>query len=305
MKLVIHAGAHKTATTSIQHWLKQSVNLLANSKVLYLDPTVLNQTGIIEQLHSAEKSDYAKLTNKLLKLLSEKSSKSRVDTILLSHESIFSFSKMLPSSIKDGLYGSTENSAPCLNRLSDEYDLKVIFYVRRQDTFLASIYLEFVKRGNTFLEFDEYCSGIDYRNISWLRCLKNMTALMKNAEFVVMPYEIIESGTREFINAFIGAIGIQDNKKLLNSRFPKSNESISKTALSLMQACGPHLTARDRRSLGQYFLDRFPASDYAKAEILSQEYSQEIMKYFADENERMFKQWMPGYIDYLSSWQTD
>jgi len=299
MKLVIHAGAHKTATTSIQQWLKQSVRPLASAKVLYLEPGVLNNAGIIDDLHSAEQSNHASVANRFLRLLSEKSAKSRMDTILLSHESILSFSNMLPRAIEKGFYGALDNSGPCINKLAEEYDTTLIFYTRRQDTFMASVYLEYIKRGNIFLDFSSYCSAVNYKRISWLTCLKQLSERMDKVEIVVRPFEIIGNGDTDFMKQFLQAAGIDVNEKLLNPGFPRSNESVSETALNLMQACGPHLEARERRNLGQYFRTRFPPESHGKADVLSTDLSNEIVNYFSDENARMFKQWMPDYSEFM------
>ena len=297
MRLVIHAGAHKTATTSIQHWLKQSRLALASSGVLYLEPDVLNKAGIINRLHNAEKGQHARVGSQFLRLLSEKSAMFRMKTLLLSHESILSFSNMLPGAADKSFYGSLENSARCIQALSEEYDLRLVFYIRRQDTFLSSVYLEYIKRGNYYMEFEEYCRSIDYRNISWLGLLGRFSEVTKNLEIVVRPFELLGKGGGVFMREFLDAANIPANKRLLGSSFPRSNEGVSNKALKLIQACGPHLEAAERRAMGSFFRTRFPVSNCGKASVLSPELSTEIVAYFADENRRVFDEWMPDYAD--------
>lgn len=297
MKLVIHAGAHRTEATAIQQWLKQSTQPLAEHGVLFLEPDILNRSGIIDGLHKAGKSEHKKMANRFLSLLSEKSAKSRINTLLISHESILSYSNMLPETMHKGFYGSLENSARCINILAEEYELKLVFYVRRQDTFMASIYSELLERGNTILDFAEYCKAIDYRLISWFSLLERMSVLLSRAEIVVRPYEFIEKGDVFFIREFLRTAGIKDDEKLLSLGLSDLNHSISETALKLIRACGPHLAGNDQRQLAQYLTSRFPASKYGRADILSPALSSEIVSHFADENARMFKLWMPDYSD--------
>lgn len=298
MRLTIHAGAHKTATTSIQDWLTRTSKPLCEQNVYYIEPRKLNENAVIEGFHNTCIDNRFLAPKKFMKIVSELRIEQPIRNILVSHESILSYANMLPREIKYGFYGSMANSARCLNTLSNQFETTVVFYVRRQDHFLASVYLQYIMRGNICISFDQYTKRVSYRNVSWLYLLDTLQSALPDVKICVLPYENIQRGTENFLTDFLAACGVDWSERFSSIPLLKSNESISQASLEQLLTEGPSLKAVERRGLANELRKKFPMPQYDKSNVLTDTFSKQVVDYFKDENRELFEKWMPDFMDF-------
>jgi hypothetical protein len=141
MRLVIHAGIHRTGTTTLQRFLASSRDALKDQGFLYPFETISHKK-ISWLLHND------RLTGRTLRdqLLNETSADTR--TIILSHED---FARLKPLA--------------WLKPLKAEFDVQAVFYLRRQDFWLMSWYNQHVKwpfnRRKSLLSASEFLETIE------------------------------------------------------------------------------------------------------------------------------------------------
>jgi len=162
MKLIIHIGSQKTATTSIQHFCVHNRELLKSRGYLYpknnTHPFLFN--FLAEQLARGEQDRVARYMQKAL----AQGQRERCHTVIISAESFYAMSLFSLSSREESRaseYWQTED------RLIEELyeccegydDIKIACYLRPQDDFAAALYNQFVKISpyfdETFKEFIE------------------------------------------------------------------------------------------------------------------------------------------------------
>jgi hypothetical protein len=134
--IYLHIGLHKTGTSMLQKYMFQNADLLKENGYLYPYVGIVNNAHHLlawplNETHPRYKS-LQEVYDETLTTLKHEISKSDCENIILSSED---FSKIY----------SPEN----LKRLSkslQEFNVKVIVYVRRQDHFLQSLYSQVVKQ---------------------------------------------------------------------------------------------------------------------------------------------------------------
>lgn len=137
-ELIIHAGRHKTGTTSIQRFLALNYSkLLSEHNLLYpvtgRDRYYEYHHQLFEQLVTSHKGMDANLTE-LLNLEIDAKSPDRVivSSEILSRTSV------------------TENKLEKIKKAFSDFTVIIVIYLRRQDSYLRSEYAERVKRGLLF-----------------------------------------------------------------------------------------------------------------------------------------------------------
>ncbi|KAA9133361.1 hypothetical protein F3N42_03160 [Marinihelvus fidelis] len=121
-RLILHIGVHRTGTTSIQGWLHGNRKALLGQGVRYAFDQRMH-TDIAWQLHTGKLSP-GTLTERLLRDAAD----DRVHTLILSGED---FCVLRDPSILSGL--------------RDHFEVTVVCYLRRQDSWLESWYNQHVK----------------------------------------------------------------------------------------------------------------------------------------------------------------
>ena len=148
MKLLIHIGTQKTATTSIQHFCVRNRSLLISHGYLYprnnSHPFLFN--FLAKQLVQGKQQSVARYLRKV-RLQAQRE---KCHTVIISAESFYAMSFfLLPSGDKLRASEYWQIEARFIEQLSkccDGYDdVKIACYLRPQDDFAASYYNQLVK----------------------------------------------------------------------------------------------------------------------------------------------------------------
>lgn len=206
---IIHVGAGKTGSTSIQQYLKSNFNELKDSSVLYagllfntleLDQEWKNNPWIFNESSPADKlikeaevyADYAK--------------SNKINTIILSNESFCNRIDLL---------------LPFFSYLKEHYSLNIIYYVRDVYKWSISAYKQWNIKHKTYngniLAFEDYLKTKPYTILSDVIELLNDTDFKEN--LIIRNFDSLEGGDVTF--DFLSAIGLEKNKGL------RTNEGLS------------------------------------------------------------------------------
>ena len=151
MKLLLHIGSHKTASTSIQHFCALNRDLLKSYGCLY--PKNKDSAYVFNFLAAQLAFGKGDLTKRYLQEVRTKAEREKCHTVIISAESFYAmtwFFLDIQGKQYEGDYW--QNEARLIKELSkccEGYDeVGVVCYLRPQDDYAASLYNQFVK--NTF-----------------------------------------------------------------------------------------------------------------------------------------------------------
>lgn len=296
MELVVHCGAHKTGTSSIQSLLFEQRQELLKRGVLYVPEAQLNNSGIVKYLHqpTTPVATRNSIRSQITRMLDNNRSRNVLEKVLVSHESIFSFVKIHQNG--GDFYGSTSQSLRNLEllQLSELFSsIRVVLYVRRQDEFLQSLYMENFASGIWTNSFEKALAKIDFTNISWLAYATKLADYFGESNVVVRPFEAINCGWKNLISDFCAATTIEVHNDLSEK---KVNESFSTPAYVAALALMPLITKREAKvRLAQTLKQVLPPSIFGKATPLSAAVGLRILRELEGDNRELFATFIKDY----------
>ncbi len=235
-KLVIHVGAHKTGTTSIQHLLSSSTPILKQNGLTYLTLPQLVRRAYTSSFYGNDNVRVEKLADLIANHIDG------ADTTVLSWEGFLG-----PIMFERRLYGRAKTAAKVLERVGRKCDLpvEVCLYIRRQDTFSVSAYIQASKEGFS-LGPDQWLSTLDMKTFDWCPVIHAFedAGLRVNVGW----YECIYDSPSAFLQPIFGSIGfwIPNIDSL-----PRQNKSYSERALKIQEFCNREveLTTSERKTI--------------------------------------------------------
>ncbi len=213
MKLLLHAGIHRTGTTSLQGFLTDNREALLRQGVSYPGDTPNHQplawslkrgTGDVEDVrHLVESSG-------------------TVGTAVLSAEDF-----------------CIQTDLKWLRRLSETFDTHVVFYLRRQDHWIMSWYNQHVKwpfdRHKSQMDKTEFLKHIgDYHWLDYAALLDRWISVLGEAN---VSAAVVESGqVEDVVGDFLPRLGIPTDD--LNMESKRKNDSLPVHILEIARHLG-------------------------------------------------------------------
>jgi hypothetical protein len=290
MKTLLHFGAHKTASTSIQLFLSLNRKKLSDLGIYPITSAEWMKSPAYESL---------------------KKIRVRPD---LSEEDVRAFADFFKPRIEgkpyqitlfsnEGVYGQ-HNLAKMgslypyherVNRIFAEgtadVDPVVVLYVRRQDGFLESTYLQTVHYGS-YLPFYDYLSAIDLASLKWSTIVDSLHQQFGKDRVHVYPFEHIRKGFRPYLERAMWPVlgpnmtGVLEtlNYEGLGSR----NRSFSETALQIARVSYPFITdPAEQRAFRNFLQQRFSNETHERAKLITPQFRKFLMESYREDNKRL------------------
>lgn len=213
MKLVLHIGAGKTGTSSIQKKLidLQKINELDNCEYLGLFFERVKGYKVerkdaapqfFTRMQTKDIDSLLDITKDALSFALEKYSNSGVDTLIWSNESLY------------GAVGFFERLIP---QIQTWFDIEVVVYLRRQDKWLYSAYEQWNIKHKTYdgeyKNFDEWLSTWEKQASNEVR-LKKWEEIEGINKFSVHAYDSIPN----VVSHFFGEVGLNFEEEGVTER---------------------------------------------------------------------------------------
>ncbi|MGQ4660262.1 hypothetical protein [Lysobacter sp. F6437] len=291
MRLILHAGAHKTGTTLIQRVLAEMAPALLARGIQYVDYNVMKASGWYAYLHPARKDPALGL--QVVEFFRDLIDGSRAETLLLSAESVFSFAHLWGVNAPRHFYGDMEHSAQRFRDLGLFEDIRIVYYVRRQDSFVNSVYLEYVKGGGIAVPFEEFYRKLEIETLSWKRRLDLLADVFGHEKLSVGLFEDIRQGARHYVLDFLSRAGIE-GVDVPALDMEGSNRSLSVVAYEKAMAAFPDLEVAERRKLGRKLQKEYSNRDHPPANFMTDERRLEILVPHIGDNHEMFRRFLPA-----------
>lgn len=231
--LYLHIGTHKTGSTAIQSSLKKKSSELDDEDILHIP-----YFSLLKELMQTECFDPA-LASRMREKLNHNlnySLQRSADRFILSFEG-FSGRPLMG-------YTNAEVIAEILHYAFDDIDVKVIVYLRRQDSFVESVYTQKIHEGESY-SFDTFLEQTDVLKLDWYALVdaygsrfgtENVFVRRYHREFFPEAYSLIQDFGR--------VIGSKTLAEHTTSRF--SNVGYSRAALETARRTNPHLDSEEQ-----------------------------------------------------------
>lgn len=269
-KLVIHIGAHKTGSTFIQKTFNENIELLSGNGIAYFggsDARVKLTRNIIYPAVGLRGvgeggGDYKSKCRDIVK-----NRAGDHGSIFLSNENILGFCDLIAS---DGyIYPESDKVLSFLNCLTEEWDVKFVYFIRNYGDFLESTYIQKIKEGRSY-DFGHYKKVCDINKMSWLDSIENLKINFGSENVTIIKYEDFKNSQAKCVNNIISLLG-GDGLDLKVDPNLNVNPSYSEVALELARQGNSILPKGDVPDYRRYLIGRFPSEKYGRPNLLSEQ----------------------------------
>ena len=256
MKISLHLGAHKTATTYIQQVLRRNIAYLAQRRVLYIP---LNETR--EGFTDAA----SKPVRKPMRMLKRYRTKRRCSAFLKKHLTIPPDSDLSPYRrlilSDENLIGSpsrTVRSGEIYNqahkRLAElrlhlaSYEVEIFFAIRQQGSFASSIFAEAIGQDSPFHLDDQAFRKKWLRNRpSWVPTVQTLANTFPNATIYLWDFEALSEIEDEIFSLLAGTDDLLHLSRKLNPIRQSLSQRTIELLLEVQAKNGPAARSKHRR----------------------------------------------------------
>lgn len=250
--IFLHIGLEKTGTTTLQEVLWHNRKELEKHGIIL--PYFLGKNHMQLALLSAGRRVTVDLQNHL-KLTNEKKYDNFISGFPSEFEKNISRSVKEASAVKsliltnEHLSSRVKNveEAAILKKLLSPFGdtIRIIIYLRRQDSYLVSLYSEFVKSGGR-KSFQEWLASFNYINLNWNEVTEVWSTVFGKENITIRPFEKKELKNDDLVADFMDTIGEQ-YALIRNFREGKSNESLGVARLESLRNMNRFLPAPSGR----------------------------------------------------------
>ena len=232
-KLYLHIGTHKTGSTFIQNSLVDSSEKMKSENIIFLQLS-LPKLREITNSYSVNETLIKECREYLQKCTRRYSDKF---SFVMSFEGFSGCSKQG--------YNNSVTIAEMLCKMTEGFNVNIIAYLRRQDTFMESLYAQFIQGGDSF-SFSEFLDLFDDNAFNWNVLLENYKKYFKRENIIVRPYDKKYLPQQaSIIEDFARIIGSKHLQKT-TSTGQSSNASYTRDALEIARLCNPLIERCDR-----------------------------------------------------------
>jgi hypothetical protein len=160
-------------------------------------------------------------------------------------------------------YSNAFGVANALRRITSEFDVRIVVYLRRQDEFIESLFAQIIMAGRS-MDFQEFMDRHPYQGYSWETLVEAFATNFGTRNIIVRRYgpAYLEEGLLVDFGRAIGSDGIASGVEDV-----AVNQGPSSYGLEIARLANPHLTKNERKRLRlalqrDHGMDRFSRRSY-------------------------------------------
>lgn len=299
--LILHLGAHKTGTSLLQKYMRDRSAELARMHIVAISRSDTNHLigwGGAPRNHpellreavlaASRPSPIRGRRSRLLRLVPG-FGRVRPRTVVVSHENALG-RPFLPDEAR--LYPSALRCARGLASSLAGMEPRVVYYIRSQEEFLESYYLQTVHQGGT-QTFREWLAAIDVTALSWVPIVEGLARTFGAERVEVCDFATIRQGQNQFVEEFLRICDPTLNPTV--DYHPRRNISVSQQGLDLALAMNPLLTSGAERHTVRSFLQKnFNNDTGARPVLLDEQEKATLRERYAAENADLLERFAPA-----------
>lgn len=194
--VILHIGAHKTATTYIQNTLHNNQETLANKGIAYI-PLSEMRTGLTANLMNLDQ----KASETLSSILNATSFQD-FERLIISDENIIGGFNDIVKYNEVAPYGAKRLAR--LKQVFKGYNLEVCFSIRKQDEYISSMYCEYLRSAGKYISFKEFIKGFDFLAFRWTDLITKFNNAVGNNALTVFSYDNFCENEKDIFEKLIG-----------------------------------------------------------------------------------------------------
>ena len=248
IKIIIHAGAHKTASTHLQNRVLENENLVVKSGCSYLGPEkIRDQFGTLWR--ALGRSDTPDEQERKLAALAAGQPR-----LVISEENIIGgFKDLMNGPNRAILYPKAVERLARLAQLVAPNPLHIAMAVREPSSYYVSVYNQLLLSGR-FQTWERFSKGLDPTAVIWSDILRPIAEIPGVAAVSIWRYEDYHRLLPQILNTLLG----QPRPDIPLHMEKRMHEGLSERAV---QACCTWHAAGYGGRLGAVAREDFPVSD--------------------------------------------
>jgi hypothetical protein len=283
MRLVVHIGAAKCGSTSIQTFLAANLAVLREQSILVPDPEMGtsgdvtgDQVSLFGRLWENDAAE--KEVGQRLSKLSRHMAANKIETAVISAENL----------IGSVLYAKTFASA---RQLFDS--IKIVAYVRRQDDYILSSWRQWWMKWPDFPTFDSYLQTVVGREADWFQLIEPWEKVFGIESVTVRRFQRGALVNRNVVEDFCEVTGIsREGTVSVDVANPTMSDELADLAFDIR---GVFSSVHDDRffALAYGILQEDALKIGRQSWLLSMEERMEILSVYEPSNERLKQRYFP------------
>ncbi|MEM9523044.1 MAG: hypothetical protein AAF982_03470 [Pseudomonadota bacterium] len=198
--IVLHLGAHKTATSHLQKSLQRNGTALERMGVSFLPPAHYRQTFASLQIELRDGADIENLRRTAKHLVRGAANGKR--RLILSDENIMG---NMPRLMKENdIYPWARGRVGRTVRILSYYRPEICLAVRNLAGFIPSAYGEALRHA-PYRSFERFVSNADLHALSWARLIGKLASAARETKFFVWRYEDYDAHKTDILQALLNA----------------------------------------------------------------------------------------------------
>ena len=248
IKIIIHAGAHKTASTHLQNRVLENENLVVKSGCSYFGPEkIRDQFGTLWR--ALGRSDTPDEQERKLAALAAGQPR-----LVISEENIIGgFKDLMNGPNRAILYPKAVERLARLAQLVAPNPLHIAMAVREPSSYYVSVYNQLLLSGR-FQTWERFSKGLDPTAVKWSDILRPIAEIPGVAAVSIWRYEDYHRLLPQILNTLLG----QPRPDIPLHMEKRMHEGLSERAV---QACCTWHAAGYGGRLGAVAREDFPVSD--------------------------------------------
>lgn len=276
--LLLHIGTHKTGTTAIQRALRNNRRKLIKLG-LAAQPPIRHELRDVLIQSSRDESACGHVTERFLEVCA-----SKLNGIVISSEA---FSGEPLSG-----YANASEMAERLRLCTRDFDVKIVVYLRRQDEFLESLYMQKIHEGHSF-SFADFLKSIASVSFDWYALVESYAEVFGRENIIVRRYEKRFMPCRESILEDFFQIAGADPKQLnLIQEKAAPNAGYGPVAVEIARICNPNLVASERQELRHILQAAISKQPHERYSLLNAETRRQLLDRHEEGNARLAREYL-------------
>lgn len=190
MDVVLHTGAHRTASTTFQHYIRENAAVLQRSNITIMDPRQTRDgflTGVIPVHGNGDGAQQFERAKARVALHLSKTSVSGTETLLISDENMTGAPRR--NLRQAALYPDIGERMSRFSIVFGGQITRIVFAIRSQDSYWSSVLAYAVGRGYKIPTEDNLERLTSARRM-WRDVITDLACAMPGTEICVLPYEV-------------------------------------------------------------------------------------------------------------------
>jgi hypothetical protein len=293
-RLILHIGLPKTGSSLIQRSLRSIRRPMRRRGVAYISRGRIRDLANYPRGAGGKRPVSPEFVAELRAAVEEEAAKElrRIDTVLISNEAAAGWPRG-----DEPFWPHAAIRIEALIESIKPASTEIVAYVRRQDRFLESLYMQRIHGGDSISweQFRDKTCGDD--RVRYAELLDSLVALPTVERMRIRPFEIIAAGAAAFVADFLDGIGVGELVLELEPKtMASANPSYTVPAWQAAMAINRFVDTEEKREEVRRFLrEMFPLGEYPKPELLTETQRMRLIERYSPHNERLFAKYLPEF----------